>query len=77
MDSDFLGFTKGTLCAVYSKALHGELPPVGTDVTIYGMFKDIGEKTLDGTSHNMPLMNAEYVVAEGTGSEIEPEGQTL
>lgn len=73
MDSDFLGFTKGTLCAVYSKALHGELPPVGTYVTIYGMFKDVSEKTLDGASRSMPLMNAEYVVASGT----ESEGQTL
>ena len=64
MDNDFLGLTKGTLCAVYTKTLHGELPPAGTYVRIYGMFKDVDARTVDGESLNMPVMNAEYVVRQ-------------
>ena len=62
MDGDFLGLTKGTLCAVYSKALHGELPTMGNYVTIYGMFKGVESRTMKDESVDMPVMNAEYVV---------------
>ena len=64
MSGDILGLTKGTLCAVYSNTLHGDLPRVGTHVKIYGMFKNVSARLMDGSSMNMPVMNAEYVVAQ-------------
>ena len=64
MDSDFLGLTKGILCAVYTNALHGELPTMGTHVKIYGMFKDVETRTIKEESRNLPVMNAEYVVRQ-------------
>ena len=64
MDSDFLGLTKGILCAVYTKALHGELPTRGTHVKIYGMFRDVETRTIKEESRNLPVMNAEYVVRQ-------------
>lgn len=64
MEGDFLGLTKGTLCAVYSSTLHGDLPREGCRVKIYGMFKDVSARMMDGSSMTMPVMNAEYVVAQ-------------
>ena len=64
MDGDFLGLTKGTLCAVYSNTLHGELPTIGNYVTIYGMFKGVEPRTMKDESVDMPVMNAEYVVRQ-------------
>lgn len=63
MQGDILGLTTGTLCAVYTKTLHGELPQEGAQVKIYGMFKDVSARMMDGSSMSMPVMNAEYVVA--------------
>ncbi len=63
MNGDFLGFTKGLLCAVYSNALHGDLPENGTPVTIYGMYKGVDEETYEGETRSLPFMEAEYVVA--------------
>ena len=62
MEGDFLGFTKGILCATYTSTLHGKLPPEGVPVKIYGMFKDVSARMMDGSSMSMPVMNAEYVV---------------
>ena len=62
MEGDFLGLTKGILCATYTSTLHGNLPPEGVPVTIYGMFKDVSARMMDGSSMTMPVMNAEYVV---------------
>ena len=62
MEGDFLGITKGILCATYTSTLHGQLPPEGVPVTIYGMFKDVSARMMDGSSMSMPVMNAEYVV---------------
>ena len=62
MEGDFLGLTKGILCATYTSTLHGQLPPEGVPVTIYGMFKDVSARMMDGSSMSMPVMNAEYVV---------------
>ena len=64
MDGDFLGLTKGTLCAIYANALHGELPTIGNYVTIYGMFKGVEPRTMKDGSVDMPVMNAEYVVRQ-------------
>ena len=64
MDGDFLGLTKGMLCAVYTKALHGELPTMGTRVKIYGMFRDVESRTIKEEDRNLPVMNAEYVVKQ-------------
>ena len=64
MEGDFLGLTKGMLCAVYSNALHGELPTMGTHVKIYGMFKGVEFRTVKDESRDMPVMNAEYVVRQ-------------
>ena len=63
MNGDFLGLTKGLLCAVYSNALHGELPENGTTVTIYGMYKGVGEESYEGETRSLPIMDAEYVIA--------------
>jgi hypothetical protein len=63
MPGDFLGLTSGMLCAVYTKSIHGELPKEGAQVKIYGMFKDVSARLMDGSSMTMPVMNAEYVVA--------------
>ena len=62
MEGDFLGLTKGTLCATYTKTIHGKLPPEGVPVTIYGMFREVSARMMDGSSMSMPVMNAEYVV---------------
>lgn len=64
MTGDILGITKGTLCAVYASTLHGELPRPGTRVKIYGMYKGVSARMVDGSSMSMPIMNAEYVVAQ-------------
>ena len=63
MPGDFLGLTSGMLCAVYTKSIHGELPQEGAQVKIYGMFKDVSARLMDGSSMTMAVMNAEYVVA--------------
>lgn len=62
MSSDFLGLTTGVLCATYSSTLHGNLPPEGVPVKIYGMYKEVSARMMDGSSMTMPVMNAEYVV---------------
>ena len=62
MEGGFLGLTKGTLCATYTKTIHGKLPPEGVPVTIYGMFREVSARMMDGSSMTMPVMNAEYVV---------------
>ena len=62
MEGDFLVITKGILCATYTSTLHGQRPPEGAPVTIYGMFKDVSARMMDGSSMSMPVMNAEYVV---------------
>ena len=64
MEGDFLGLTKGMLCAVYTKALHGELPTMGTHVKIYGMFRGVESRTMKEEIRDMPVMNAEYVVRQ-------------
>ena len=62
MSGDFLGLTTGVLCATYSSTLHGNLPPEGVPVKIYGMYKEVSARMMDGSSMTMPVMNAEYVV---------------
>ena len=64
MNGDFLGITKGILCAVYSSTLHGNLPEDGTHVVVYGMYKGVSEETYGEETKGMPLMDAEYVLAE-------------
>ncbi len=61
MSGDFLGLTSGMLCATYTKTLHGQLPPEGVPVKIYGMYREVSARMMDGSSMTMPVMNAEYV----------------
>ena len=61
MSGDFLGLTTGVLCATYTSTLHGQLPPEGVPVKIYGMYKEVSARMMDGSSMSMPVMNAEYV----------------
>ena len=63
MHGDFLGFTKGTLCASYTSTLHGDLPQKGAYVRAYGMFKGVEDRILEDASSSMPVMDAEYVIA--------------
>ena len=63
MQGDFLGFTKGTLCASYTSTLHGDLPQKGAYVRAYGMFKGVEDRILEDASSSMPVMDAEYVIA--------------
>lgn len=64
MKGDFLGLTKGTLCAVYSSTLHGNLPEDGASVVIYGMYKGTSEEAYGEETVTMPLMEAEYVIEQ-------------
>ena len=52
------------LCAVYTKALHGDLPRMVTHVKIYGMFRGVESRTMKEEIRDMPVMNAEYVVRQ-------------
>lgn len=61
MSGDFLGLTSGMLCATYTKTMHGQLPPEGVPVKVYGMYREVSARMMDGSSMSMPVMNAEYV----------------
>ena len=61
MSGDFLGLTSGMLCATYTKTMHGQLPPEGVPCKIYGMYREVSARMMDGSSMSMPVMNAEYV----------------
>ena len=61
MSGDFLGLTSGMLCATYTKTMHGKLPPEGVPCKIYGMYREVSARMMDGSSMTMPVMNAEYV----------------
>ena len=64
MKGDFLGLTKGTLCAVYSSTLHGNLPEDGESVVVYGMYRGSSEEAYGEETVTMPLMEAEYVIEQ-------------
>ena len=61
MSGDFLGLTSGMLCATYTKTMHGQLPPEGVPCKIYGMYREVSARMMDGSSMSMPVRNAEYV----------------
>ena len=64
VDGDFLGLTTRTICANYSSSLHGELPPAGSFVTVYGIFQGLSDvETAEGTDR-IPVIAAEYVVCK-------------
>jgi hypothetical protein len=64
VDGDFLGITKRTVCANYGSSLHGELPPAGSFVTVYGIFQGLSDvETAEGTDR-IPVIAAEYVVCK-------------
>ena len=62
VQADLFGFVQKPIIVRYTSTLHGELPPEGSEVTVYGVFNGLFEE--EGALENAPFIEGEYVISQ-------------